>query len=79
MSNIMGSDGFEDLWMLLLDYTEQYMNTNSELLVRPPSPFHLRPPARRDDDDDDGSLPYILIRLLGGGRLLHYYARRPKP
>lgn len=33
MSNIMGSDGFEDLWMLLLDYTEQYMNTNSELLA----------------------------------------------
>jgi hypothetical protein len=38
MSNIMGSDGFEDLWMLLLDYTEQYMKTNSELLVRAPSP-----------------------------------------
>jgi hypothetical protein len=36
MTNIMSSDGFEDLWMQLLEFTEQYMKAdNSELLVRP--------------------------------------------
>jgi hypothetical protein len=34
MTNIMSSDGFEDLWMQLLDFTEQYMKAdNSELLA----------------------------------------------
>jgi len=34
MNNIVGSSGFEDLWMQLLQYTELYMKAdNSELLA----------------------------------------------